>query len=243
MKYMPKDYFPQQTDITPRMRYILIDWIIEVQYKYDYSSLTLWRSANYLDRYLEKNNIERLQLQLVGVTCFFLATKIEERTRAFQVADCIKLTNSAFNKENILQMESQILASLDYDLLGTTIYHFLLRSLSLVKATERISLIANFIAERNLLEADFLLLSPRTFAAACVYVALSIENYPNQLVWSSDLTEEVGKERDLIIATRLLIQHMKGPRLYMPKRSLDAVYKKYSVPQRQYVAQIDFSTL
>lgn len=55
-----------QNDITPQMRAILLDWIIDVHFKLGMRSETLFLTANLIDRFLEKVQISRQCLQLVG---------------------------------------------------------------------------------------------------------------------------------------------------------------------------------
>lgn len=50
-RYHPKDYMPHQKDITPHMRAILVDWLIEVAEEYKLSSETLYLAVSYIDRY------------------------------------------------------------------------------------------------------------------------------------------------------------------------------------------------
>lgn len=63
--YMPQNYFARQSEITPRMRTILVDWLVEVHYKYKLHTATLWLCINMLDRYLAIVDVARSRLQLV----------------------------------------------------------------------------------------------------------------------------------------------------------------------------------
>nr|GFB39174.1 G2/mitotic-specific cyclin-2-like [Tanacetum cinerariifolium] len=71
-------YMSIQTDITERMRGILIDWLVEVHYKFELMEETLYLTVNLIDRFLERQPIARKKLQLVGVTAMLLACKYEE---------------------------------------------------------------------------------------------------------------------------------------------------------------------
>ena len=62
----------KQTDINEKMRIILINWLIEVHFKFHLLSETLYICINIIDRYLSKKNINRKYLQLLGVTYFFI---------------------------------------------------------------------------------------------------------------------------------------------------------------------------
>lgn len=67
-----------QADINEKMRAILVDWIIEVHLKFKLKPETLFLTVSLIDRYLEKVQIKRTNLQLVGVTSMLIATKYEE---------------------------------------------------------------------------------------------------------------------------------------------------------------------
>ena len=71
-------YMDKQTDINPRMRSILVDWLVEVHHKFKLETITLWLCMNILDRYLELEVVKRCDLQLVGVTSLLIACKFEE---------------------------------------------------------------------------------------------------------------------------------------------------------------------
>ena len=60
------------------MRAILIDWLVEVHLKFKLVPETLYLTVNLIDRYLEKVEVMREKLQLIGVTAMLIASKYEE---------------------------------------------------------------------------------------------------------------------------------------------------------------------
>lgn len=52
------DYMSSQGDINEKMRAILIDWLIEVHYKFDMMDETLFLTVNIIDRFLEKEVVQ-----------------------------------------------------------------------------------------------------------------------------------------------------------------------------------------
>lgn len=86
------------------MRAILVDWIIEVHLKFKLLPETLFITVSLIDRYLEQIQIKRTNLQLVGVTAMLIASKYEE-IYAPEVRDFVYITDNAYTKEEILQME------------------------------------------------------------------------------------------------------------------------------------------
>ena len=67
-----------QEDITPRMRAILIDWLVEVHLKFKLVPSTLYLCVHLIDQYCTHNQVQRSRLQLVGITALLIACKYEE---------------------------------------------------------------------------------------------------------------------------------------------------------------------
>ena len=65
---------------------------------------TLFLTINIIDRYLEKTQIRRTKLQLVAVAALLIASKYEE-IYVPELNDFVFISDSAFTKEEILQME------------------------------------------------------------------------------------------------------------------------------------------
>ena len=53
------NYMMQQSEVTERMRGILIDWLIEVHYKFGFTDETLYMTVSIIDRYLSSNQITK----------------------------------------------------------------------------------------------------------------------------------------------------------------------------------------
>ena len=71
-------YMENQAHINERMRSILVDWLVEVHLKFKLVPETLYLTINLIDRYLERQEVSRPRLQLVGVTSLLIASKYEE---------------------------------------------------------------------------------------------------------------------------------------------------------------------
>lgn len=101
-------YMSKQEDINEKMRSILIDWLIEVHLKFKLVPESLYLTVNLIDRYLEREQVNRQKLQLVGVTAMLIACKYEEIYPPI-VKDFVYITDNAYTKEEILDMERKIL--------------------------------------------------------------------------------------------------------------------------------------
>lgn len=69
--------FQRHPSLQPRMRAILLDWLIEVCEVYKLHRETYYLAMDYIDRYLSTHqNVPKNQLQLIGITCLFIASKV-----------------------------------------------------------------------------------------------------------------------------------------------------------------------
>jgi hypothetical protein len=116
----------KQTDINEKMRAILVDWLIEVHNKFKLLPETLFLTVNLIDRYLERCDVLRTRLQLVGVTAMLIACKYEE-IYAPEVRDFVYITDKAYTKEEILAMENSMLSVLDFNICAPSSFRFLER--------------------------------------------------------------------------------------------------------------------
>lgn len=231
----------KQKDISAKMRSILVDWLIEVHYKFRLHTPTLWLCVNILDRYLSLVQVQRSKLQLVGVTSLLIACKFEE-VYPPEVSDCVYITDNAYDKPEILEMEVNILKQLDYQVCVPTGYHFLIRFLNAIQASDRTRFLASYYAERNLQESDMLYVSPHKFAAAAIYAALKQQSNQYSVLktapaWNQTLQEESGlEESDVIDLARNIVHHVSEEIETASRRRLVAAKKKYSNERYQNIS-------
>ena len=98
---MPKlDYMRKQPDITPGMRAILIDWLVEVADEYNLRLQTLYLTVSYVDRFLSKMSVLRNKLQLVGAASMLVAAKFEE-IHPPEVEEFVYITDDTYSKKQV----------------------------------------------------------------------------------------------------------------------------------------------
>jgi hypothetical protein len=98
----------QNPDISWFMRATLTDWMREAGKDLGLRRKTIHNSISLLDRYLMfSTNFPRNRLQLLGVTCLFSASKIEE-VEAPTLQNFSYMTTNTFGCEEIAQMELEI---------------------------------------------------------------------------------------------------------------------------------------
>ena len=168
----------EQTDINAQMRAILIDWLVEGHLKFKLMPETLYLTVNLIDRFLEKEQIMRNKLQLVGVTAMFMASKQLHRQESVQFrtcADFVYVTADAYTRDELLSMERLMLAKLNFQLTTPSTY-VLLRRFAKVAGeftTPRSTteLLANYLVELTLQEYKMLKYRPSIICASAIYLA------------------------------------------------------------------------
>ncbi|XP_028392483.1 G1/S-specific cyclin-E-like [Dendronephthya gigantea] len=114
-------YMGQHPALQPKMRTILLDWLIEVCEVYRLHRETFHLAASYVDRYLKvKRDIQKSRLQLVGVTALFIAAKLEEIYPP-KLSEFSYVTDGACTDDEILIEELVMLKVLDWKLTPLTI--------------------------------------------------------------------------------------------------------------------------
>ncbi|KAH8273622.1 hypothetical protein KR018_004674, partial [Drosophila ironensis] len=111
----------QHSGLQPRMRAILLDWLIEVCEVYKLHRETFYLAVDYLDRYLHAaENVQKTHLQLIGITCLFVAAKVEEIYPP-KIGEFAYVTDGACTERDILNHEKILLQALDWDISPITI--------------------------------------------------------------------------------------------------------------------------
>ena len=213
-------YMESQADINDRMRAILIDWLVEVHLKFKLMPETLHLTVNIIDRYLEKKQVSRRNLQLVGVTAMLIASKYEE-IWAPEVRDFVYISDRAYTREQILNMEKTMLNELNFNLTVPTAYPFLGRYLKAAGASRETSFLAAYLVELGLVDCATLKYKPSMLACAAVstaQAAMGGERFSYTLERHAGVTETEATPA---------IKHLAKLMSKAPTANLVAVHKKY----------------
>jgi len=237
-KHMPSpSYMNNQTDITARMRAILVDWLVEVHQKFKMQPQTLYICVNVMDRYLERKAVKRDELQLIGCTALWTASKIEE-IYSPEVQDFVQISDRAFKRADLIAMEGQILNVLDFKLTFPTPFVFLTRWLRVSNADKRQKLFATYCVERSLQEYTFLRYKPSMVAASAVMLAFQVVPSASFVEWTALLEKHTSyKAEDLSECVR----EMRAMVAEAEHRTLLSVRKKYNTEENVFVARIPVS--
>ena len=97
-------YLTRQTEINEKMRSILVDWLIDVHFKFGFTDETLFMTISIIDRYLSISQITRTNFQLLGITALMISCKHEEIDLP-KIDDFIYITDNAYIKDQVIKME------------------------------------------------------------------------------------------------------------------------------------------
>ena len=192
-------YMNSQTDINARMRGILFDWLVEVALDYTLSPETLHLSFNYIDRYLSRVAVNRTRLQLVGITCMFLASKYEEISPP-SVESFVYMTENTYDREDVFRMEVRVLRYLEFNLSVVTSHTFVQRLTEVSCIDEgdsmyvtRIQQLTCYFLELAAMEYEMIKWYPSivtTSAIALARYALGLSYWSNEFEQESRYTPE-----------------------------------------------------
>ncbi|KAM5586865.1 putative cyclin-B3-1 [Rosa sericea] len=159
-----------QADITPHMRGILVNWLIEVHFKFDLMQETLYLMVTLLDQYLSQVPIKKNEMQLVGLTALLLASKYEDFWHP-RVKELISISAESYTRDQVLEMERLILKKLKFRLNTPTPYVFMLRFLKAAQSDTKLEHLAFYLIELCLVEYEPIMVKPSLLCAAAICVA------------------------------------------------------------------------
>jgi hypothetical protein len=242
-EHCPGTYMDTQADINSKMRAILVDWLVEVHMKFKLVPETLYLCVNIIDRYCTITPVPRSKLQLVGVTALLIACKYEEIYPP-EVRDCVYITDNAYSRQEVLDMERDMLERLLFRITVPTAMQFLVRFLKVTKAPQMVKIAAHYYCERVLQEHDMLKFEPSLVSCAAVHLAvnnndvLGIDHsaptcgYPSVLQQYTGYSKEEVEECAAIIAKKVSEEPVTASR-----RQLIAVKKKYNAEKYSCVSE------
>jgi len=230
--------------ILPKMRSVLVDWLVEVHQQFSLLQETLFLAVAILDRYMQEraDKIPRKKLQLVGVTSMFIAAKYEEMY-APEIGDFVYITDNAYSQAQIRTMEQDIMAVLRFDLGRPLPLHFLRRNSKAGQVDATIHTLAKYAMELTLVEYNWAHVPPSKTAAAALAISLLLlerdENKTIQELWTETVSYysnyTLESIRDNIVELASLIVKTSSAN---EAGKIMAVRKKYANKKFAKISQI-----
>jgi cyclin B len=217
-----------KTEISEKSRKILIDWIISVHAKFNLLPNTLFLTINLIDRIIEKNVAYINSFQLLGTTALHIAAKYEEIYPP-EINDYIFISNKAFSKEDVIEMEIFILDKLNFDILCISPYVFLDR-LYFISRENNIDVyyLTSMFIEFSFLSIEIMKNKQSLIAASMFYLALKFIYPKKNKVWNNKLQIHTGyKEHKIKSVIKDFILFFKG-NIRDKKNKINSLFIKYN---------------
>ncbi|KAL3106455.1 hypothetical protein niasHT_012194 [Heterodera trifolii] len=221
---LDSDFLSRHKTVDGRMRQILVDWLVHVQVRLKLTNETFSLSVYILDRsLLALIEINKTNLQLLGVTCIFIAAKFEEMVMP-NVADFVYVAANMFKKEHIMRMEPQVLSGLKFNLSVPYAVQFLHRYRFYTSPSKSVWAFAKFVSEVALVCYALAHFPPSVVAAVSLNLAAFAYGCPLQ---SPELFVSVFRMSEAVVEriSRSFVDHVI--QFLDPTAKLGALREKY----------------
>lgn len=228
----------KQKDINELMRAILVDWLIDVHYNFNFNKETLFQAIWILDTYLSNEIIPRNKLQLLGITCLFISCKYNEicypKTNEF-----IYATDNAYDIKELLVMEKDILKKLDFNILAPTQIQFYDILAKIFNFNSEQYNLGRYFMESNLIDYNMIYFSSSIIALSCAYIVMkffNLKDYKNLYLIKDKNNDYISQENNQNLikdSARQLCFWVKN----LNESNLKAVKNKFSLKEYDKVSQ------
>ncbi|KAM5172683.1 G2/mitotic-specific cyclin-B2 [Mantella aurantiaca] len=228
-----KQRYLEGMEVNERMRAILVDWLVQVNSRFQMLQETLYMGIAIMDRFLQVHPVSRDKLQLVGVASLFVASKYEEMYSP-EVADFVYITDNAYTASQIREMEVFILRELGFDLGRPLPLHFLRRASKSCNADAEQHTLAKYLMELTLVDYEMVHFHPSEVAAAALCLAQKVFGIGS---WGAAQHHYTGyTEEDLTLIMKHLAKNVMKVNQNQTKHV--AVRKKYASSKLMKISTI-----
>lgn len=235
----PKNYFLYRHSLKPRMRSILVDWLVEVHLKFRLIPETLLLAINLMDCFLTEEDIGVDKLQLLATGCLFLAAKYEE-VWSPTVKNYAYVTDGASTVEDILGAEKFILKTLNFNLSYPNPMNFLRRISKADNYDINTRTMGKYLLEITVMDYNFLGTRPSLCTAAAMYVARVLLDKPE---WDATLVKYSGgyTVEQMKPTVDLIVEYLRAPVVHEEffKKYASKKFMKVSIIARQKTKMLD----
>ncbi len=164
------------TNITRKTRTDLVKLIINFSFENEFHFCTIYQAVILMDKYLSMGEIESQDIEVIALSCLYLAVKIEEDYELISVNDLIIKTENKYNKEIFLKTERNILNKLGFQIYHGTVIEYLRKSYTNHKLSKENYCMALYLSILLLLTDDYrfieLSLLSKKITAFCLLLSM-----------------------------------------------------------------------
>ncbi|KAI0071531.1 hypothetical protein K474DRAFT_1679342 [Panus rudis PR-1116 ss-1] len=202
------NYMEMQKDLAWKMRGILTDWLIQVHSRFRLLPETFFLCVNIIDRFLSQRVVSLAKLQLVGITCMFIAAKVEEIV-APSASNFLMVADSSYTENEILQAERYVLKTLNWNMSYPNPMQFLRRVSKADDYNVQVRTIAKFLMEIQCVEWRLIAAPPSLIAAASIWLARLVLGFTE---WTPTLAHYSSyAESELVPTANLMLNYILKP--------------------------------
>jgi hypothetical protein len=199
-KYSIKQPISIQTDVSRNMTYVLFEWLYSVNESFKFCPETFFLCIYNVCRFLMVHNIDRKNLQLIGISSMMIAAKYEEVSQP-EIDEYVNICANTYTTKQIVDMECLMLSTLNWNITIATHHSFLKTFMGLVNVSARERHICCVISELIALYVDCLEFSPSILAATIMILVCKIvgenigwiENSKTIVGYTADETQDCLK--------------------------------------------------
>ncbi|XP_037670343.1 cyclin-F [Choloepus didactylus] len=229
--------FSVQKGLNDTMRYILVDWLVEVATMKDFTSLCLHLSVECVDRYLRRRLVPRFKLQLLGIACMVICTRFISK-EILTIREAVWLTDNTYKYEDLVRMMGEVVSALEGRIRVPTVVDFKEVLVTLVPVARRTRHLCSFLCELSLLHTSLAAYAPARLAAAALLLAQLMHGHTQP--WGPRLCDLTGFSHDDLTPC-ILSLHKKCFRDDTPKDyrqvSLTAVKQRFEDKRYEEISQ------
>ncbi|CCH42864.1 G2/mitotic-specific cyclin cdc13 [Wickerhamomyces ciferrii] len=232
-------YLSWQKNLKPKMRSILVDWIVEVHLRFRLLPETLFLAINIMDRFMSKESLEVDKLQLLATGSLFIAAKYEE-VYSPSVKNYSYVTDGGYTEDEILEAERFILQVLKFNLNYPNPMNFLRRISKADDYDIQTRTIGKYLLEVTIMDHRFIGIKPSLCSAAAMYVSRRMLGRPD---WDGTLTHYSGgyTKDDMKHVVELILSYLTKPVVHEEffKKYASKKFMKSSILARQWAKKIE----
>lgn len=220
------------------LRSILIDWLIYIHNILNYNYDTLYQTIYIIDSFLSQSVCSKDSLQLLGITAFFIASKSNEifcpNTEEF-----VRITDNAYTKSDLLQMEKAILKVLDFNILSPNSYNFFSIIAENFNFNETQKNLGGYFLDAVLLDYEMCKFPASALGAGVAYIVMKFTGMKHyKELYKNDLVSLTASQKIIKEVARSILFWVKN--MNNQKFNLKAVREKYLLDKFQKVAALLF---
>ncbi|XP_074512733.1 cyclin-F [Sebastes fasciatus] len=232
--------------IKDTMRYILVDWLVEVTTMKDFSSLTLHVTVGCVDRYLALRSVPKARLQLLGIACMVVCTRYISK-EILTIREAVWLTDNTYKYEDLVRMMGEVVSVLEGKIKSPTLLDYGEVLLYLLPLERRTTHLFSYICELSLLYSALATPPPSKLACAALLLTRALHHYAP--VWPSQLVDYTGFSKQDLASLAVLL-YVKCFSQDVPKDyrhvSLTGVKQRFEDDAYQHISKekvMDFKEL